>query len=331
MFVLVWSDQQPAPVSLLRLGESGQGTFATAGLLNSNFIPQAGSDWCFAGNITNCNSAVNLSAFDGNTNVRIAFVVRNSGGNNIYVDNVRVQGVCSGPLFPPEAAYSTSKQNPCAGESVTFSDQSTFLPNTWSWTFMGGTPGASTLPSPTVNYPNAGSFPVQLLVSNSVGSDQITSSIQVNPTPAQPQITQTGGDLVSSPGDSYQWLINGGVLPGATSQTYTPQQSGSYAVRITNAFGCSSTSVPMPFVLSLSEELESWIIPFPNPMQDELFLKGNTEGLEQVQFLDMAGRIVEESAWVDGQSIRISSLSRGTYMLVLRFSDGREYYQKVLR
>lgn len=46
-------------------------------------------------------------------------------------------------------------------------------------------------------------------------------------------------------GATYQWLDCGNanaIIPNATAQTYTPTVSGSYAVKVTNAGGCSTTS-----------------------------------------------------------------------------------------
>ncbi len=41
---------------------------------------------------------------------------------------------------------------------------------------------------------------------------------------------------------SYQWLLNGLPIPGATSQNYTASVSGSYSVILTTAFGCVDTT-----------------------------------------------------------------------------------------
>ncbi|HLN53391.1 MAG TPA: M14 family zinc carboxypeptidase [Lentimicrobium sp.] len=60
------------------------------------------------------------------------------------------------------------------GESVQFYDQSGGTPNSWLWTFEGGTPATSTDPQPTVTYTQEGSFSVTLEVSNMAGSNTIT-------------------------------------------------------------------------------------------------------------------------------------------------------------
>ncbi len=57
------------------------------------------------------------------------------------------------------------------GSSVQFTDQSTGNPTSWSWTFEGGTPAASSIQNPTVNYNTPGTYETILIASNSDGSD----------------------------------------------------------------------------------------------------------------------------------------------------------------
>jgi glucose/arabinose dehydrogenase len=58
-----------------------------------------------------------------------------------------------------------------------------------------------------------------------------------------PQISSTGtGSLQASPGAGYWWFLNGQIIPGATSQTFIPTQSGAYTCMIQNASGCTRES-----------------------------------------------------------------------------------------
>ncbi len=43
-------------------------------------------------------------------------------------------------------------------------------------------------------------------------------------------------------GYTYQWLLNGNILLGATMQTYTTSVSGAYSVIVNNSFGCTDTT-----------------------------------------------------------------------------------------
>ncbi|MCX7744876.1 MAG: S8 family serine peptidase [Flavobacteriales bacterium] len=94
LWVSVSSDGGNSWNYLLRAGENGTGTFATNAILNSNFVPSSSSDWCFTDNTPGCFN-LNLSAYDGTSNFKIRFEVQNNGGNNIYIDNIKVTGVCT--------------------------------------------------------------------------------------------------------------------------------------------------------------------------------------------------------------------------------------------
>ena len=46
-------------------------------------------------------------------------------------------------------------------------------------------------------------------------------------------------------GLSYQWKLNGGTIPGATSPSYTTSSAGNYTVVVTTSLGCSTASAAM--------------------------------------------------------------------------------------
>ncbi len=64
-----------------------------------------------------------------------------------------------------------------------------------------------------------------------------------------------------SPDYTYQWLLNGSVIPGATNAQYMANQSGDYSVKVSNALtGCSSTSAIAtikPINVSLSSSTQT--------------------------------------------------------------------------
>jgi Zn-dependent metalloprotease len=72
---------------------------------------------------------------------------------------------------PPIADFVASPTDITIGNSVQFTDTSLENPTSWSWTFEGGTPAASTAQNPTVTYNTEGTFDVTLVVSNAQGID----------------------------------------------------------------------------------------------------------------------------------------------------------------
>lgn len=82
--------------------------------------------------------------------------------------------------IPPVADFSASETQITAGNSVTFTDLSTNMPTSWSWTFEGGTPATSNLQNPTVTYSEPGEYTVTLVASNAFGSDTETKTAYIS-------------------------------------------------------------------------------------------------------------------------------------------------------
>ncbi|MCS6980181.1 MAG: S8 family serine peptidase [Flavobacteriales bacterium] len=330
LWVSVSPDGGQSWISVLRKGENGQGTFATNSITNSNFVPASGSDWCFIDNTPGCFS-VDLTPYQGFSNVKIRFEVQNNGGNNIYIDNVKVTGICSGflPPTPPTAAFQAAKQEVCAGQTIQFTDQSTGNPTAWSWTFPGGTPSSSTQQNPTVTYTTPGTYDVSLTATNAGGSNTLTLTnyITVHPNPAPPVITQSGTALQSSYATGNQWALNGNSIPGATGSTFTPTASGNYTVTHTDANGCSSTSAPFNFQTAGLEADHAFgsIELFPNPASHTLWLK--TEGTlqpETLEIADITGRVVDVRRCTAAfMNLSVEHLSPGPYTLTLKAKGQR--------
>ena len=84
---------------------------------------------------------------------------------------------------PPVAAFTANVVSGDAPLAVQFTDQSTNVPTSWSWTFGDG--GTSTAQNPSHVYANAGLYTVSLTATNAYGSDVETKSgyITVNEPP----------------------------------------------------------------------------------------------------------------------------------------------------
>lgn len=66
------------------------------------------------------------------------------------------------------------------GESISFTDQSSFLPDAWQWEFPGGFPATSNEQHPqNIIYENEGIYEVSLISSNTLGSDTLVKHCYV--------------------------------------------------------------------------------------------------------------------------------------------------------
>jgi uncharacterized protein (TIGR02145 family) len=74
----------------------------------------------------------------------------------------------------PVAAFTSNQTSINEGETISFTDQSTNSPTSWSWNF--GDEYSSSSQNPSHTYSSAGSYSVSLTVSNSYGSDTETKT-----------------------------------------------------------------------------------------------------------------------------------------------------------
>ncbi len=82
--------------------------------------------------------------------------------------------------LPPVAQFVPSPFITCTGSGVNFTDQSSFAPTSWSWTFPSGTPATSTAQNPTgVTWSTPGTYTITLTASNANGSSTTTQVITV--------------------------------------------------------------------------------------------------------------------------------------------------------
>jgi PKD repeat protein len=81
-------------IRLLALGEDSTHQFATVPPTTTTFYPAVPEDWCGAEINPECIS-LDLTEWVGNPNVQIVFESYNGYGNNIFVDNVLIDGTLS--------------------------------------------------------------------------------------------------------------------------------------------------------------------------------------------------------------------------------------------
>ncbi|MFH1319184.1 MAG: PKD domain-containing protein [Bacteroidota bacterium] len=185
--------------------------------------------------------------------------------NDSWYGQVEDYTVIIEEVVPPAADFTVSMDSICAGGSISFIDQSTENPASWSWTFPGGNPGTSSLKNPTVTYNTPGIYDVTLIVTNGIGSDTLTinACITVN---SKPSLTITGFDITCIGFcDGYATVaVTGGTAPytylwsnGQTSSTDTSLCSGMYGISVIDVNVCSSygsvvITEPSAIVLTVS-------------------------------------------------------------------------------
>lgn len=181
----------------------------------------------------------------------------------------------------------------------------------------------------------SGSYFDTLVAGNGCDS-MITLELFVRPAMTAPVITNTSGVLGTDTYVTYQWLLSGTEITGATGQTYTPTADGDYTVAVTDENGCSDTSVVFTYIatgirhLSLSENITI----FPNPAKDVLtILYPYTLSNINVSIYSIDGRAVvtEEYHNTNKMSVPMNKLSPGVYILKVADGSGLSAARRIIK
>ena len=133
------------------------------------------------------------------------------------------------------AAFISNTREVCAGEAVTYTDQSYHNVTSRTWTFPGGTPSTSTETNPVVYYNESGVFAATLAVSD--GSNTVSASQQnfivVLPSPGQTPPTTEGFETANQPSD-IGWTVIDNDNDNGFQITTAASYSGSKSLRLVN-------------------------------------------------------------------------------------------------
>jgi hypothetical protein len=147
----------------------------------------------------------------------------------------------------------------------------------------------------------------------------------------------TVNDLVLTANETeaqYQWLKDGSPINGATSQSYTVTETGSYAV-IIGKYDCVDTSgthlVTITEVMELS--FGSEISVYPNPTKGDLTIDlGDVYQAIQLRLYSVSGKLVYRQDYNSQRKIdcRISG-DKGIYFLQITTDKGEQARIKVMK
>jgi len=242
----------------------------------------------------------------------------------------------------PTAGFSISDDEICIGNCINFTDMSTGA-TSWEWTFNGGNPSTSISQNPTnICFANDGIFTIELIASNTFGSDTITQTITVHPNP----IINAGSDVVIDLGDNtnlnatgsngnYNWIPPTWLsCPTCPSTSSTPDETITYTVIVVDSNGCSASDQVTVFV-----EFENviWVPNIFSPNgdgnNDILFVRG--KGVAQLNFFvyDRWGEKVFETTNIDqgwNGKFRGKEMNKAVFVYYLEatFIDGSKITKK---
>lgn len=219
-----------------------QSTIASPGGIVSWF-------WDFGDGTTDTNqNPIHTYNTPGNFNVTL--IIQDSVGcNDTITKPITVNAI-------PVASFAT--QNVCAGQNMPFQNTSTILGGglmQHAWSFGNGATSIQT--SPWHQYPNPGTYTVQLIVTGPGGcKDTAVQQVTVNPLPVaaftlpntcglSDTITNTSTVIPPSQITSYQWNFGNGQTSTQQNPVYNYINPGVYNITltVTSTGGCTDSEV----------------------------------------------------------------------------------------
>ncbi len=120
---------------------------------------------------------------------------------------------------------------------------------------------------------------------------------------------------------TYQWILNGVPITGATQANYAVTANGDYAVAVSNTHGCADTS-EIYTVDNVSIEdihrLAGQVTIYPNPAYDQVFIQSPIA--VDVTLSGIDGRVIRRVT--DAGSFWVAELAAGVYLLRIADKDG---------
>jgi len=144
--------------------------------------------------------------------------------------------------------------------------------------------------------------------------------------------TYTGSTGISS----YKWDFDDGDTSSSASPVHTYTKTGAITACVTVRNSCGDNTYCKSFYLFSTGvegvvETNNNIKVYPNPANDAVHIEGIAAGTG-IQIFDVTGRQVYQSASTStNASINISSLSAGSYVLVLTTADGIRTTRKLMK
>lgn len=189
----------------------------------------------------------------------------------------------------PTVDFDWSPANVYPGTAVSFTDQSTGTPNSWTWTFQpDGTPSGSSVQNPTgVSFGSTGAKTISLTASNAAGNGSRSKTLTVldpapaiasvslsplNPIVCQP-VTFSATGVTGQPTLTYSWQVtprpSGPPVTTSTSPSFTWNTTGILAgdftatLQVQNSISSATRSVD--FTLGALSPLPSVFAPTNDP------------------------------------------------------------------
>jgi hypothetical protein len=181
---------------------------------------------------------------------------------------------------------------------------------------------------------NSGVFKVEAI--NQYGCSSFSANQTITQQPPLPNVNFTinGNTLITFlSGYNLQWLLNGNDIPNANATSYTITQQGIYSLRACDDFGCCRLSESFNLTpVSISSISDLMVSVYPNPANQKLnVVFSSTGSATSLELVDITGRVCLFMEVNQTQSIDVSQLPAGTYLLRLVNANGISHQRIIIQ
>jgi PKD repeat protein len=284
------------------------------------------------------------SVFDTTLNVQLTgnqveFVAPSNGIYNVILTNTNICGQAISDTFQfainayPNAIFTVNNGNATCNNAPT-----TFMANpasgaTYQWTFVGGIPSSSLEQNPSVTYTSTGTYNVQLIITNNLGTDTINSTVSIMTLPIsdfeasvnnnQVAFTFTGVGQISQ-----YWDFGDGNTSIDINPTHTYNSSGSYAIHLITQNGCGYDTLRKEISIIISSandtDNDALVSVQPNPSSGSfgLVIQGSLVGIYDLTVADISGKVlIKKNISITGfytEDLDLQAFNNGIYLLTLK-------------
>ena len=237
-------------------------------------MPGSGANPTVLTTVTNTASLSYTHNLANNSSYYYYLKITQADGNIIWTSPIWYTRNDALTNTPPVANFTALSNTVCAGQTLTFTDNTTNGPSAWNWSLPGALPSTSNLQHVIANFPTAGVYTISLTASNAFGiSAAHTQTITVIPLPTlmvdQDTICSGQTDTIKVTGASaYSWST------GQTTGTIVVSPTSTFFSVVTGTLnGCSNYKVVLIAVEScvgIEELVKNHFQLFPNPVSDFL-------------------------------------------------------------
>lgn len=259
--------------------------------------------------VSGCDSIVTLNLYFSSTQNAVETVT--SCGPFTWIDGVTYLQTPTGPQ--PSVTHTNSQ----GCDQITYLDLTILEPTT-------GTHSVTTCGSYTWidgNTYTASNNTATHTLTNAAGCDSVVT-LDLTIAPIDNSVSVNGLTLTSNqPNAQYQWYedVNGlQIIPGATGQSFTATQNGSYVVEVSQS-NCIETSNAMLIgSAGLTEEAVSLVTISPNPSNGQFKINGDWVSAE---LYDLTGRMITLDADPVSKRVQAGDVAKGKYILTVQLEN----------